>query len=206
MTLGIFGFFFLCFNMFLTTGMIYVMVFPWWSFLWFPPLFWPTGWHKSLVQGAKSLASLRLLNWPRLAVWEQDAAVQLMMRALEPPVPSVSQLHWAPVQQQALLAIALFWKFGALEFCCKNNDGATTFFGYSCNILWHHFGIFLEVNFLATKNIGWHFQYVPGKPSWTVGSWVPLASYPSALQLLFVTRFRPAAFLGQAGQLWPIRL
>eukprot|EP00435_Cladocopium_sp_Y103_P065124 s58_g27.t1 len=69
---------------------------------------------SAAFHAALTLKYSTLFNWPRLTGAEQDAALQLMMRALHPPQQVLLQ-DWAPVREQALLAIALYWKKGFLE-------------------------------------------------------------------------------------------
>lgn len=68
---------------------------------------------SAAFHAALTLKYSTLFNWPRLTGAEQEEALQLMMRALDPPQQVLQD--WAPVRQQALLAIALYWKKGFLE-------------------------------------------------------------------------------------------
>eukprot|EP00438_Fugacium_kawagutii_P023300 Skav226237 [mRNA] locus=scaffold1218:432713:442307:- [translate_table: standard] len=104
----------------------------------------PPGYHQApgtrpAMAWLRRPAPPRLFHWPRLSFAEQDAATELMLRALEPPGRRVrggggggchgivglgawwpQAAGWEPVRQQALLAIALYWKAGGPE-----RDGKT---------------------------------------------------------------------------------
>ncbi|CAJ1366954.1 unnamed protein product [Effrenium voratum] len=63
---------------------------------------------------AVTLKFSTLFNWPRLCISDKSSALLQMWNALTPP-SVLSSKEWLPVQNQALLALSLYWKKAFVE-------------------------------------------------------------------------------------------